>query len=88
MRSSVYNQKVWDWHFYQGDGDVLSYNFYVGQLLVGQIFAGRSGNWSAVSNFPKDWAPTIFPVNGFATRTLAAEFLVAWADKDLKEVLR
>lgn len=47
--------------------------FYIGNILIGQIFSSRNRGWSCVSD--KEPNP-LCPVNGFKTRHDAAEFLL------------
>jgi|GEM_PF-5663219 len=51
----------------------FSYNFYIGDVLVGQVFRAGRGNWTAVS-----WKKPskLCPVEGFRSRYHASEFLL------------
>ncbi len=68
--STIYNGEVLDWHFKKGGQDFI-YNFYIGDILIGQIFHIKK-SWDAVSWYPNN----VCPVNGFRTRYDAAEFLL------------
>lgn len=68
MTSSVINGKVLDWHWKKRETDSL---FYVGDILMGQLFHhGRSG-WTALRT-----VPFVELVEGFKTRYSASNFLL------------
>jgi hypothetical protein len=48
-------------------------NFYIGDIFIGQIFKMRAREWSVVSFHTPD---PLCPVDGFATRYHASEFLL------------
>ena len=63
--------KVLDFKYKKVQGH-WHYAFYIGDILVGQVFRMGKGNWSAVSETPND----LCPVNGFRSRYYASNFLL------------
>ena len=70
MYSEIVDGKVLDFH-YKPMKIHHGYIFYIGHILVGQIFY-ITKTWSAVSTHPC----TLCPVDGFKTRHAAAQFLL------------
>ena len=70
MDSVVVDGKVLDFHYKKNE---VCYDFYIGEMLIGQIFYTGRRNWSAVS-----WKKPcmLCPVHGFSSRHRAAEFLL------------
>jgi len=73
MYSTVVDGKVLDWKYKRSGHDFPVYNFYIGDIFIGQIFnLGRSG-----------WCPVTFHtvcpyknVHGFRTLCHASEFML------------
>ena len=75
MLSVIHKGRVLDFK-YKKLSD-YTYSFYIGEILIGQIFKMRKSNWSAVI-----WHDTdenirkLFPVDGFKSRYHASEFML------------
>ncbi len=67
--SIVVDKKVLDFRYKKLTD--FSYAFYVGDILVGQVFKMKR-YWSCVSHEPHE----LCPVDGFKLRHYAAEFLI------------
>ena len=78
MYSAVVDGKVLDYRFVKNEVGAC---FYVGNILVGQVFNMRKGHWSAVSSYENPYGP----VDGFATRLDAAQYLLKVFHKHKKE---
>ena len=71
MYSCCYQGKVLDFH-YKKAGIPNAYNFYIGDIFLGQIFKLRKNNWSAVSFYPDKRGHQ----GGFGCRFYASEYLL------------
>ena len=71
--STVYEGKVLDWKFTKTKHGFTAYNFYIGDILIGQLFKMKEQTWSAVSFFKTQ---KVCPVDGFRSRYHAAQFLL------------
>ena len=69
----IEDSKVLDWHFKKGNFND-SWFFYVGDIFIGQVFREKRNYFTAVSAK----YPVGFPVQGFRSRHIAAEFLLDW----------
>src|SRR6185369_6997981 len=72
MLSIVHEDKVLDFHYKQSKSESHMYNFYVGDIFVGQLFKLGKHNWYAVS-FYKNYKGGM---GGFGSRYHASEFLL------------
>jgi len=71
MLSEIRDGKVLDFK-YEVQSDFAQV-FYIGDILIGQVFKMGNGNWSCVSwEHPHD----IYPVDGFKSRYHASEFML------------
>ena len=81
MNSVIIQGKVLDWKFKRASSAHMKKHpilkrrhvFYVGDILIGQIFSNRRRVWSCVSDYKPN---PLCPINGFKTRHDAAEFLL------------
>ena len=70
MQSLVVNGKVLDFRYKKITDSISA--FYIGSIYVGQVFKMHKRAWSVVAKTPNK----ICPVDGFARRRDAAEFLL------------
>jgi len=68
MLSSVTGDKVLDWHYKKLP---VCYNFFLGDICIGQIFKFSKHNWSAVPIFIPSKS-----INGFGSRYHASNYMV------------
>jgi len=75
MYSVIVDGKVLDFKYKQTKHPKLKYRyvFYIGDILIGQLFNHGRRGWSCVSDYKSN---PLCPVNGFKTRHDAAEFLL------------
>ena len=80
MRSVNYNGEWLDWKFTQNKKLKSVYNFYIGDMFIGQIFRLSKHNWSPISFYKNDELTEIDKilnsVNGFSSRINAAIYLL------------
>lgn len=76
MYSIIYEDKVLDFHYYKGGGNNNMYNFYIGDIFIGQIFKRRKHSWHAVSFHKNSQDKETRHMGGFGCRDYAAEFLL------------
>lgn len=76
MYSLVYEGKVLDFHYKKQTDSI--YAFYVGDILVGQVFRMRRNQWSCVGwkGGKLEGGISIYPVDGFKTRFHASDFML------------
>lgn len=68
--SIVHNGKVLDYCFKKISNNI--YNFYIGNIFVGQIFKHSKHSWSAVNFYESKQCL----VDGFGSRLYAADYLL------------
>ena len=79
--SEIVDGKVFDYHFKYLGGSGGTFNFYIGDLFVGQVFKRKKGVWDAVP-----WTKNpIGVVNGFRSRLDAAEYCLKWFRENRNE---
>jgi len=71
--SCIHQGKVLDFHYKQCKIQKFIHVFFIGEILIGQIFKHGKHNWSAVS-----WHPAApgHRVSGFGSRYHASEYLL------------
>lgn len=71
--SEIVDGRVLDYSFTKSPrkDDITVYNFYIGDIYIGQIFKGRR-TWDVVSGFENKYGV----VKGFVSRMDAAEYLL------------
>lgn len=75
MYSVVHEGKVLDYHYKKQNE--FTYAFYIGDILIGQVFKMRGGCWSCVGWKTKnEHMHSLYPVDGFKTRFHASEFML------------
>lgn len=72
MQSIVLKGKVLDFKYIQNKHLKFVYNFYIGDIYVGQLFKIDEHRWAAVGNTSHKFNK----IDGFGTRWKAAEFLL------------
>lgn len=70
MYSCIVDGKVLDYKFVKTE---VCYNFYIGDIFIGQIFKWGKHNWTAIP-FHKN--TNGISVYGFGTRLLASDYLL------------
>ena len=73
MNSIIVNGKVLDFRYTRCKEQKFVYNFFIGDIFIGQLFKMKRNNWSAVSfyrPFP------LCPLGGFVNKYYASEFLL------------
>lgn len=71
MLSEIRDGKVLDFRYKVQDELIQA--FYIGDILIGQVFRLGKNNWSCVSwEYPHD----VYPVDGFKSRYHASEFML------------
>jgi hypothetical protein len=85
-----FNGKVLDYKFKQHPHgySFWLYNSPTEEYLVGTIYRGSRGEWSAISCLRKNVPEGYTLVNGFASRMGAAEFLLQINDAELREITK
>ena len=71
--SCIYQGKVLDFKYKQCKIQKFIFAFYIGDILIGQIFKHGKHNWTAVSFHPNALGRR---VSGFGTRYHASEYLL------------
>jgi hypothetical protein len=72
--SMVHEGKVYPWSFVlPKSSDLTIYNFYVGKLLLGQIFKMSATNWCLVSTIS---GVQVRHISGFGSRLAAADHAI------------
>jgi len=83
MLSKIVNGKVLDFKFKKLQNN--HHAFYIGDILIGQVFKMRSG-WSSVIDFRP--CVNVGVVNGFKTRYSAVQYMLQCVDlEDKKDTL-
>jgi hypothetical protein len=72
MYSIAVDGKVLDYHYKKGGQDFI-YNFYIGDIFIGQIFKLGKGDWAPVTFHTKCPYKN---VRGFRNRFCASEFML------------
>lgn len=70
--SCIIDGKVLDYHYKKSKVNDFQYNFYIGDIFVGQVFQINQHRWSAVSAMPNVYGV----VEGFGSRFWASEYLL------------
>jgi hypothetical protein len=78
MYSTIHDGKVLDWHFRKtglepDKKDRYAWNFYIGDIFIGQIFPMPRNRWSAV---PWHTQCPYGSLEGFSTRHDACEYML------------
>ena len=73
--STIVNGEVLDWRFEQHPSMDYIYTFYIGNIMIGQLFKMGSMNWSAVY-MGNNVLTNLRSAKGFRSRYAAAEFLL------------
>lgn len=73
MYSCIYQGKVLDFHYKQCKIQKFIYNFYIGNIFLGQVFKYGKHNWSSVSFHENSLGKRM---SGFGSRYYASEYLL------------
>ena len=86
MLSAIVDGKVLDFKYkkLQSFKSGNQYAFYVGDILVGQVFKMRFG-WSSVVTFSPNTSVGV--VEGFITRTAASQYILQCVKLRLKNII-
>ncbi len=79
LLSKIVNGKILDYNYKKLQEN--QYAFYIGDILIGQVFKMRSG-WSSVINFRP--CITVGVVDGFKTRYAASAYMLQCIDLEKK----
>jgi hypothetical protein len=73
MYSCIHEGKVLDFHYKKCKEVPYIHTFYIGDILIGQIFKHGKHNWAAVSFHPNALGKL---VSGFGNRYYASDYLL------------
>jgi hypothetical protein len=78
MLSVVHEGRVLDFKYKKQNE--FTYAFYIGDILIGQVFRMGDQKWSAVGwHNPESDMHRLYPVDGFRSRYHASEFMLKMA---------